>query len=211
MQVIDLPKKLFVNAEEKGSIIKDKYGKVIDHNTCYWNCLESFMKKTGQNFNILELKKLTTSDLPFNYIFTGYSDDPSQIGSYADHRVIQKTCNIFNINIYVLTSGTHIYKFKSYEYSESLFLFLHNNHFKIVNDERSKLLMIEIYKNPNLVLDIIPQSNNKHRKRGKDNSNSYKNILLEKKCNKINIFDEKVIATKVIEKKVRKRGKRGKK
>lgn len=210
MEVIELPKKLFVNVEDKGSKVNDKYGKIMDYNTCYWNCLESFMKKAGQYefLNILELKKITTTDLPFNYIFTRSIDDPSQIGSCADHRVMQKTCNIFKINIYVLTSGTHIYKFRSNRDSESLCLFLHNNHFKIVNDETSKLLMIEVSKNPNLVLDIIPQSNGRHRKRGKDSSKSYKNKLLEVKCNKIDIFNDKIKVTKDIEKKVRKRGKR---
>ena len=168
MQVIELPKKLFVSAEEKGSVIKDIYEKVIDYNTCYWNCLESFMKETRQDMitSISEYKNKTTTNLPFNEIFIKTKDNPNKKGSCADHRVILKTSTLFDLDIYILTSGTHIYKFGNYN-SEPLCLFLHRNHFKIINDATSKLQMIEISKNPYLVLDIIPKLNGKHRKRGK--------------------------------------------
>ena len=215
MQAIPLKKKLFVKATECGSRYLTSDGLVMDSNTCFWNCLQTFLMNTlNINVNLLILKKITTRDLPFDFLLSG-NQDPSRINGYADHRVIQKTVELFGINVCLLTSGTHIYNFIAGKEKATMCLLLHRNHFRLVDDDTYIQRMIAITKNPNLDLDFVPEKSSKtRRKRGKKNKgNTYKSVLTND--NEKSVFDEILEETpsgKVLfEAPKRKRGKRRRK
>jgi len=181
-----LPRKLFVVTKECGHIfLKISSGKppfICDENTCFYNCLDLFIKKnnilTPNDFNIIKLKGLLTTNLPFANIFTN-KDDPSKYGICADHRVVQKAAIQFGINIFVLVSGSYIYKFSPYYKSElTMYMFLHKNHYKLVTDELSQSHMHDVFINPYLVFQMIPPKSKKRRKRGKKKNTDYRDALL---------------------------------
>ena len=185
MIIVELPKKLYVNVQDCGSkFIGKTSGKVLDYNTCYWNCLGTFLDGKGLllESNLTMLKKETTNNLPFGATFND-SQDPSNIGSCADSRVILKTTELYMFNIYLITSGSHIYKFGNYNdvESEAMFIFLNNNHFQLVSDEVSKDKMLKCLANPLYALTLSPEKNKKsRRKRGKAKESieedSYKSV-----------------------------------
>ena len=214
METIPLQKKLYVKSTECGSIYLNSNGSINDINTCFWNCLHYFLKnKLGKNVNLLTLKYLTTFDLPFQHLLLGVQD-PSKKNGLADHRVIQKTVDLFQINICLLTSGTHIYNFKYGKEKDTMCLFLHKNHFKLVDDQVYEKRMISVAENPNLVLNFFPEKTSKsRRKRGiKKKGKTYKTVL--NNDGKPSIFDvnleEAPTAKALFENQKRKRGKRGK-
>lgn len=215
MKTIALPKKLFVKSRECGSRFINSTGQIIDKNTCFWNCLYVYITNTlkRNDINIAKLKYDTTTDLPFGNILVG-NQDPSLKGNLADHRVIQKTVEMFNMNIYLLTSGTHIYEFRSYGSEFTMCLFLHKNHFTLVEDELYVQRMLSVSKDPNCIFTFQTISSNKRRKRGKNNDGTYKSALIKgDQCQwKTNIFEESLKDTPkgvvLFEKVKRKRGKR---
>ena len=218
MFTIELPKKLFVETRDCGSTFNTNTGKIKDKNTCYWNCLYFYLTNILEykNIDIFELKHDTTINLPFNKILIG-KNDPSIKGNLADHRVIQRTIEIFSINICLLTSGTHIYNFETNS-NDTMCLFLHNNHYTLVEDIIYIKRMLFLLINKELVLNFQPLSNSKkRRKRGKNKiiNNSYKNILLNKHKKEENLFNTNLIEIPkpqiLFEKPKRKRGKRYKK
>lgn len=193
-QVI-LPGKLFVNASECGSVFIDRQtARVIDKNTCFYNCLYKFLvqKRNEKNINILQLKRILTNDLPFANILVG-NDDPSRFGICADHRVIEKTCEMFKINIYVLTSGTHIYRFGSHKNEDNSFLclFLHRNHYKIVDEKSEETKIISVFTNPNRVFEYRDVSL-RRKKRSKNKNTPYKDALRNKSNNSNCNFDNSI-------------------
>ncbi len=215
METIPLKKKLFVKATECGSKYLTSDGSIADSNTCFWNCLQSFLNNTlAMNVNLLTLKEITTRALPFNFLLTG-NQDPSRRNGYADHRVIQKTVELFGINVCLLTSGTHIYKFNAGKEKPTMCLLLHRNHFRLVDDDIYIQRMISVVENPDLVIDFIPEkSSSSRRKRGsKNNGNTYKSVLTNDK--KKSIFDANLedapTGKLLFESPKRKRGKRKKK
>lgn len=216
MNTIELPKKLYVKTRECGSRFVTKTGQVVDKNTCFWNCLFVFLTKTlgYREVNIIKLKNDTTVDLPFQMILNG-NQDPSQKGSLADHRVIQKTVDIFKINICLLTSGTHIYNFKVDPSNNTMCLFLHKNHFTLVEDDLFIQRMLSTSLNPNLVLGFQPVGISKNRKKRGKKGEKDTFIKVLKNGNKESLFEtnlKEVPGAKILfEKPKRKRGKRSKK
>lgn len=219
MEAVVLPKRLFVKTRECGNSFMNQSKQIVDKNTCFWNCLYFFLvqKKSLKEINIAKLKYDTTLNLPFQNILIG-NQDPSKKGQMADHRVLQKSVEIFGINIYLLTSGTHIYRFLFNEYkdepSDTMFLFLHKNHFTIVEEDVYIQRMISASINPLTVLDFNPVSSSCRRKRGKKKGNTFRNVLVHGDTSKVvslfeaTLNETPIPKTLIFEKKQRKRGKR---
>lgn len=214
MKTIQLPKKLYVKARECGSKFTNSEGGIIDMNTCFWNCLYFFFTNIlRKEVNIYTLKQLTTDDLPFNYILVG-NQDPSRKGGLADHRVIMKTVEIFRINICLLTSGTHIYFFDAGDVNETMYLFLHKNHFRLVDDDIYIQRIMTVLSNPNSVMDIVPEFSNSRRKRGKVKEGTFRQALVKGNTRDVSLFETNLKdipeAKKLFESPKRKRGRRKK-
>ena len=217
----ELAKKLYVKTRECGSTFVDPTGKIIDSNTCFYNCLQTHIRDKNiptpdHISNIKYLKIAVTTDLPFTNILVG-NDDPSRKCVSADHRVIEKTSDIFGIDIYILTSGTHIYKFGSNNnLSNTMCLLLNRNHYQLVDDEMYVIRLLEVFMNPLLVLDIQRGGQGQRRKRGKKKPYSYKDAvkLKSKLCKEssfLNSFQVLSSCQKLsFGKRQRKRGKRRK-
>lgn len=197
---VQLQKRLFVKTEECGSKFVDKStGFIIDSNTCFYNCLYKFITSNKilvpENIkNILDIKRTLTTDLPFDFIFIG-NDNPANKNIPADHRVANKASQVFKINIFILTSGTHIYKFGNYE--KSLCLFLHKNHYQLVSDNNYSERMQSVFIAPESIFDICIKSD-KRRKRGKKKNSPYKDAIQNKNKNITNHqFENSIAAYKV--------------
>jgi hypothetical protein len=182
----ELAKKLYVKTRECGStFIETKTGKITDSNTCFYNCLQTHIRDKNISTpdhisNIKDLKIAVTTDLPFANILVG-NDDPARKCVPADHRVIEKASDIFSIDIYILTSGTHIYKFgHNNNSSNTMCLFLNRNHYQLVDEEIYVIRLLEVFMNPLLVLDIQKGGQRKRRKRGKKKTYSYKDATISK-------------------------------
>lgn len=224
MFVVELPKKLYVNVKDCGSKFIGKIsGNVLDYNTCYWNCLGTFLGEKGllvEN-DLNKIKKETTSNLPFGGVF-GAEQDPSKIGSCADSRVILKTTELYMFNIYLITSGSHIYKFGSFndKENEPMFILLNNNHYQLVTDDISKDKMLKCLEKPSYALTLAPEKGKKsRRKRGKGKESleddSFKSAAKNSNSKYRSKFEEIASVqrnlTDFFDKSVkRKRGKRGK-
>jgi hypothetical protein len=219
---IELAKKLYVKTRECGStFVESITGNIIDSNTCFYNCLRAHIRDKQivipDNIgNIQDLKTVMTTDLPFSNILIG-KYDPSRKNVPADHRVIVRASEMLGIDIYILTSGTHIYKFgHNNDLSKTLCLLLHRNHYQLVNDETYIIRLQEVFINPLLVLDFQGGGKGQRRKRGKKKSYSYKDAASSKSKPKSSNDSDFSICFQLLDscrkldfgKKQRKRGKR---
>ena len=186
MTTTNLSRNIFVPVKECGSvIIRDTKGKfqivspdkrdknpVLDWNLCFYTCLMHHLKdkmvpdfwrklsimyspKIDPSLILMKFKKYLTSSLPYANVFTG-KEDPSNVGSACDHRVIQKAATVFKVNIYILHGGNKIYHFHP-QYAEStstMCLFFNKFHYRLIEDETYKDNLIFLLKYPDRIDEI---------------------------------------------------------
>lgn len=185
MSTTQLSRNIFVPVKECGSVIintsdglkivpgnKRGNNPSIDWNMCFYTCIMShlldkmtsdFWRKLSLNYSselspsqiLLKFKEYLTASLPYANIFTG-NEDPRQLGSPCDHRVIQKAANVFKTTIYILEGGNKIYRFTP-EYTEStstMCLFFYKFHYRLVEDETYKEKIKVLYDTPEMIDEL---------------------------------------------------------